>query len=143
MTKPILLISYANSATQHLPNLKREEECVLKVLQDRKSLRDDFEIESPSSREGIVDVLKDSIKRENLLIFSYSGHAAGDRLITEGEETNAEGIATLLSRCPNLALIILNGCSTDGQVAQQCGYTLSIGFFTLGYESIPCCMTTV
>jgi hypothetical protein len=130
MTKPILLISYANSVTQPLPNLKREEESVLKILQGRKSLRDDFDIETPSSREGMVDVLKDTIKRESLLVFSYSGHAAGDRLITEGEETNSEGIVALLSRCPNLALVILNGCSTEGQVAQ-----LFESFSETGYKA--------
>ena len=130
MTKPILLFSYANSASQPLPNLKSEKESVLTILKDRKSLRDDFDIETPSSREGIVSVLKDTIKRENLLVFSYSGHAAGDRLITEGEETNSEGMAALLSRCPNLALVILNGCSTEGQVAQ-----LFEAFSKTGYKA--------
>ena len=46
----------------------------------------------------------------------YSGHAGRDSLELEDGKAHVEGIAALLGRCENLKLVILNGCSTAGQV---------------------------
>lgn len=54
--------------------------------------------------------------RDSLNVFLYSGHAGRDALLLEDQPASAEGVAQLLGQCPNLKLIVLNGCSTAGQV---------------------------
>ena len=117
MSKPLFLISFANHDTQPLPHLDREKEEVEKIIIDRQQ-KQDFEVTWAPTRTAIIEVLENPIKSENLVLFSYSGHAARDRLITEGEPTRSKGIAQLLSECRNLKLIILNGCSTKGQIQE-------------------------
>ena len=75
-----------------------------KMLQDRAA--------TPSSLSRRLTTFRD-----DLFLFHYSGHAGDDILALE-EEANArsEGVAHLLSQCPNLKLVILNGCCTAGQV---------------------------
>ena len=51
-----------------------------------------------------------------MCLFLYSGHAGGDRLLLESGDAQAAGVAALLGRCPNLKIVVLNGCSTAGQV---------------------------
>lgn len=71
---------------------------------------------SHATREEVAYYL--TLFREQLSLFLYSGHAGRDVLLTEGGESRSEGIAHLLGQCPNLKVVILNGCSTKGQVAQ-------------------------
>ncbi|MEM6763838.1 MAG: CHAT domain-containing protein [Bacteroidota bacterium] len=58
-----------------------------------------------------------STYREQVVIFSYSGHAEQDGLIFDEEQAFVQGIAHLLGQCPNLKCVFLNGCSTQGQVS--------------------------
>ncbi len=116
MSKPKLIFSFANNQQDPLPSLETEKAEVLHIVQDRKKIKDDFEFVNPVTRQELADFLKEGTNRDALTSFYYSGHAAGDRLITEGEGSNAEGLANLLSQCRNLTLVILNGCSTEGQV---------------------------
>jgi hypothetical protein len=117
MGLPLVIIAYANNQLQPLQSLRAEDEEVHQYVQSRSAIQP-FRIirESFSTRERLAEILATPEDRENLLVFSYSGHAAGDRLVTEGEATHAKGLANLLSQCPNLKLIVLNGCSTIGQV---------------------------
>ena len=71
---------------------------------------------SHATREEIAYYL--TLFREQLSLFLFSGHAGRDILLTEGGESRAEGMAHLLGQCPNLKVVILNGCSTKGQVEQ-------------------------
>ncbi|GAB2541079.1 hypothetical protein [Spirosoma aerophilum] len=117
MGQPLVVIAYANNPERPLPSLREEDDQVHQYLQSRSAIQP-FRIirESFATRDRLVDLLTTPEDRDSLLVFSYSGHAAGDRLITEDETTNARGLSSLLSQCANLKLVVLNGCSTGGQV---------------------------
>jgi hypothetical protein len=117
MAQPLIVIAYANNPDHPLPSLREEDDLVHQYLQSRSAIQP-FRIirESFVTRDRLVALLTTPEDRDSLLLFSYSGHAAGDRLITEDEITNARGLSSLLSQCANLKLIVLNGCSTIGQV---------------------------
>ncbi len=117
MGQPLIVIAYANNSEHPLPGLREEDDQVHQYLQSRSAIQP-FRIirESFATRQRLVAMLTTPEDRDALLLFSYSGHAAGDRLITEDETTNASGLSNLLSQCANLKLVVLNGCSTVGQV---------------------------
>lgn len=117
MGLPLVVIAYANNADDRLPGLSEEDNQVHQYLQSRSTIQP-FRIirESFATRDRLVSLLTTPDDRDALLTFTYSGHAGGNRLITEDEATNARGLASLLSQCPNLKLIVLNGCSTQNQV---------------------------
>jgi uncharacterized protein YbaR (Trm112 family) len=117
MGQPLVVIAYANNPEHPLPSLREEDNQVHQYLQSRAAIQP-FRIirESFATRSRLVDMLTSPEDRDALVLFSYSGHAAGDRLITEDETTNARGLSTLLSQCANLKVVVLNGCSTAGQV---------------------------
>lgn len=54
--------------------------------------------------------------RDQLVMFSFSGHAGRDTLLLEDQHSRSAGVAHLLAQCPNLKVVLLNGCSTAGQV---------------------------
>ena len=113
-----IFISFANSETESLHTLRQEDEAVYEIL-------------SPLAEKGNFKIHRDSKAttsslsrdignyRESMRLFLYSGHAGRDKLILEDQEANAAGIAHLLSQCPRLRLVFLNGCSTKGQVAEM------------------------
>jgi hypothetical protein len=64
--------------------------------------------------------------RDDLAIFHFSGHADRDRLLLSDEVANSSGIAHQLQYCARngvLKMVVLNGCSTEGQVKGllECG----------------------
>ena len=113
---PTLFLAFANSTEDPLPTLQKELEEVNRHLNERK-LKEDFIVHSLpfASTDSIIKDLRQF--KEEIEVFLYSGHAGKDHLELEGGAAHAEGIAALLGRCPNLQLVILNGCSTKGQVA--------------------------
>ena len=64
-----------------------------------------------------------SLYRDNIILFHYAGHADGKSLHLGSEAARSQGIAELLAQCPRLKLVVLNGCSTKGQVEylKECG----------------------
>jgi len=112
---PTLFLASANSEAQPLPTLKQEFEEVNKLLNDRK-LKKDFIVHTLpfANTETIINDLRKF--KDDIVVFTFSGHAEKDRLDLEDGSAKAGGIAALLGRCPNLKLVILNGCSTRGQV---------------------------
>ena len=75
------------------------------------------------SREQYADIPSLSISlidfREDIFLFHYSGHADNDILeLGTGKKNTSKGIATLLAACPNLQVIVLNGCSTAAHIAK-------------------------
>lgn len=110
----MIFLSYANDPGSPLPTLSQEDEAVHRLLSLREAKRH-FRLhrESHQTLAKIAEYL--TRYRNDLILFSYSGHAERDRLFLEGQEANSEGIAELLGQCPRLKLVILNGCSTVGQ----------------------------
>lgn len=116
MTQPILYFTFANQADDHLPQLQREIEEVkdiLRPLESRAFIK--LEREERASTQDIIKTL--STYPEQISIFHYAGHAGGQALELEGGAGQAKGLAQLLGAQPNLKLVFLNGCSTQGQVA--------------------------
>lgn len=111
----IIFLVYANNRKHPLPTLQEEEEKTYSVLA-RRSRKQHFNIhrDSFASVDSIIEYLE--LHRDEIILFSYSGHAERDKLILDDDEANAQGIAGLLGQCQKLKLILLNGCSTAGQV---------------------------
>ena len=110
-----LFLAFANSEPEPLLLLKEEDEKVYGLLSRRAkeghfSLHRDSTIDLPKLAEYLI-LLKD-----HLSVFLFSGHAGPEALSLVDDKANALGIAGLLGQCPKLKLVVLNGCSTEGQV---------------------------
>ena len=112
---PTLFMAYANKSDNPLPSLREEDDKVNAALSERAA-KDDYRIvrESYVTRESLTRQIP--LYKDDICLFMYSGHAGGDRLLLEDGDARAEGMAALLGQCPNLKLVVLNGCSTGGQV---------------------------
>jgi hypothetical protein len=112
-----VFLTYANRHDQPLPKLQAEDDEVYRLLSPRAKQqhfllhRDSF-VTSDKLPSYIT------LYRDDLAIFGFSGHAGNDRLLLADSTANSAGIAQMLGLCPNLKLVFLNGCSTQGQVAR-------------------------
>lgn len=112
----ILYLAYANSQEHPLPQLQAEADEVYGALLPRALDKHYFpHRDAYSSIRKIAEFL--ALYRRRLAVFSFSGHAGQDALFLGGEAARAFGIAQLLGECPNLKLVLLNGCSTQAQAA--------------------------
>ena len=112
-----IFLAFANSRSSPLPTLTQEEETIYAYLSKRYA-EGHFTLhrDNAATLESVSEYL---IRfRETVQVFHFSGHAERDALILQDQEADSEGIAELLGQCPNLQLIVLNGCSTVGQVEQ-------------------------
>lgn len=116
--RPVTVFSFANCAEAHLDLLKEESRELVKAfgcLHDKQAL-EVYREESATVNE-IVDIFHRF--RQRISIFHYAGHAGGERLLLEGGDAQASGLASLFEQeKDNLALVFLNGCSTLGQVKE-------------------------
>jgi hypothetical protein len=111
----IIYLAYANSEEHPLKSLKNENSRINEILVDRKRAGHFLlETDSYATIGSIAGYLNKY--REELEFFGFSGHAGRDALIAEDAPAHAGGIAHLLGLCPNLKVVLLNGCSTVGQV---------------------------
>ena len=110
-----LFLAYADSRTNPLPNLREEDEKVNTVLSERAG-RGDYRVvrEQFATRDNLVTQLP--FYQDDIVLFSFSGHAGSDRLLFTDGDALSDGVAGVLRRCRNLKLVILNGCSTSEQV---------------------------
>ena len=107
-------LAFANNRQNPLPKLGQEDDTVytsyLKLFAEGCiPIRDSF-----ATQAMVINRLLHL--RNTLTVFHYGGHAGHNLLELEDGHARAEGIAALLGRCPNLKLVVLNGCSTVGQV---------------------------
>jgi len=127
MPPPIILLAFANDRTGQWASLREE------LARERREIRAAFE---EAERAGLckVEVLVDATPgdvvkafqnpawRGNIAVFHFSGHADSDYLLFESAEggiqvTTGGNLAGFLGRQPALALVFLNGCATQGHVA--------------------------
>ncbi len=110
-----IFLAFANNPENRLPTLAQEDDQVYALLA-RRAAQQHFTLhrDSATTNPKIAEFL--ILYRDTLNVFLYSGHAEKDALLLEDDNARAEGIAQLLGQCPNLKLVILNGCSTAGQV---------------------------
>ena len=110
-----LFLAFANSQSDPLPTLREEDDKACSLLSRRAgqghyALHRDSCASLPKVAEQLLNY------RDSLVAFLFSGHAGRDKLLMEDQDARAEGIAELLGLCQRLKLVILNGCSTGGQV---------------------------
>lgn len=111
----VIFLSYANSTSSPLQFLTEEDDANYGTLQKRAYQQHFFlHRDSHTSTQKISEYL--SLYKDNIHLFLYSGHADRDHLFIEEEAARSEGICQMLSQCENLKLVVLNGCSTEGQV---------------------------
>ena len=109
-----ILLTYANSDIDRLPTLTKERDDVYAQLDQLP--KGDFEVisEALSTTDKLISYIRS--REDTLCLFLFSGHAGRDALIMLDGRANADGIAALLGDCKQLKLVVLNGCSTAGQV---------------------------
>lgn len=111
----VIFLSYANSTTDPLPFLSEEDDANYSALQKRAFQQHFFlHRDSNTSTQNISKYL--TLYKDNIYLFLYSGHADRHHLFIEEEVARSEGICQMLSQCGGLKLVVLNGCSTEGQV---------------------------
>lgn len=113
----VVYLSYANNPDDpKLVHLRTEKEQVSKALRSlvlaKKiilELEDNTEINSVFSRLNDIEYAK------RLVIFGFSGHAGGGRLIFNDDEAKSSGLSNLMRKenCPFLKVVFLNGCVTS------------------------------
>ncbi len=112
-----LLLTFANQSADLLPTLQEEDDTLNRVLSPRAKARHFL-----LHRDSFVTLEKlpayITLYRDELVLFVFSGHAGRDRLVLGDGAAQAGGLAQMLGQCPKLKLVFLNGCSTQGQVAQ-------------------------
>ena len=115
-TYKLLLFSYAD-ARQDLPGVKQEVDFHAELFKPGTTEpRFIFFREPQANNETLSNWLVSF--RKMLFLFHYSGHAGNEALQLENDdEATSEGIASLLALCPDLKLVVLNGCSTAGHIS--------------------------
>jgi hypothetical protein len=112
----VLYYAFANSQMDPLPSLQEEYTKLQDILSPRAYRQDYFLKMHPFAT--IPQVCSTIAQyRDRLFLFHYSGHADKHSLLLDEELARAEGLVQLLGNCPQLKLVFLNGCSTDGMVA--------------------------
>lgn len=111
----VIFLAYSNASNDPLPNLQEEDEQIYQYLSAR-ALRQHFLVHRDpyTSAASIATYL--TLYRDHIQVFHFSGHAGSEKLLMGDAESRSEGVAHLLAQCPNLRLVILNGCSTFDQV---------------------------
>lgn len=111
----VLLLSFSNDRNNPLATLADEYTALHRILAKRV-LNQHF-LAWSVSHATLNDVAYYLLLfQANIRLFLFSGHADRDILLTEDVESRSDGIANMLGLCPNLEVVILNGCSTAGQV---------------------------
>lgn len=112
-----LFFSFANQQADPLPKLQEEDDAINRLLSPRAK-----EQHFLLHRDSFITLDKlpsyISLYRDELVLFSFSGHAGRDALLLTDGSAAGPGLAQMLGQCPKLKLVFLNGCSTGGQVAQ-------------------------
>ena len=114
----VIFLAYANSRQSPLSQLDNEYNDVYGILIDN-DVHDNYHIHpDPFCKVRTVNDYLDSFSGD-IALFNYSGHAGSDRVILGDRAAHANSIIDQLERSAqtgSLKLVVLNGCSTRGQV---------------------------
>ncbi len=122
--RPVVLFAFANDRENSdlYLNLPEEQRRVREALTaaELASLCE-IVIRPTATAAEVFDVLLDARYRDRVAIFHFGGHAGSGELLFESPEgvpqiVHAAGLARFLGEQRGLALVFLNGCSTQGQV---------------------------
>ncbi len=113
-----ILLTFANAPGETLlPTLREEYAGIRDALADRDRLGAiRVTTEQHATAVNVIENLE--TYKEDICLFLYSGHAGPNQLLLEDQQANARGLALLLGECAERGLkaVVLNGCSTYGQV---------------------------
>jgi len=110
-------IAFANSNDHPLPSLTREYNGVYTTLLNQHNNAFMLYQDQYANIANMNTLLSEF--NEELTIFHFSGHAGRDALLLTDQQANGNGIAQQLGKSAQLGalkLVVLNGCSTAGQV---------------------------
>lgn len=122
---PIIFLAFANDRednTRYLRGLATELSGIRMALKPAKQAGKVEIVErANASLSDIIDVFTDPEYQGRIKIFHYAGHANSYQLMLESakgtaEYANIEGFSRFLARQNSLSLVLLNACSTKGQV---------------------------
>ena len=123
--RPVVLFAFANDREDpslYLRNLPEEQRRVREALTaaERSGLCEIVPRSNATAAE-VLDVFLDARYRDRVAIFHFGGHAGSGELLFESPEgtprtVHAAGLARFLGEQRGLALVFLNGCSTQAQV---------------------------
>jgi hypothetical protein len=114
----VIFLAFANSSSEPLEFLTEEDKALYEILSERSLYGDYFIHKESFSTPEIINKLLDKY-RDDLAVFHFSGHAGGNKLLVDDQYMFSEGIAKQLKYSADkkvLKLVVLNGCSTGGQV---------------------------
>ncbi len=114
-SRPVIYLAFADDPDDRLDQLKDERQGIVDAL---KAVREavDVEHEPNVTVERMSEQVKDFGSR--LVVFHYGGHADDGKLRLEGGGGYVRGLALTLGELPNVRLVFLNGCSTEGLIAE-------------------------
>ena len=119
---PVILTAFANDAGRFLDSLQQESDAISDALRGKKDGGIvDLEVQQGASIARLFELI--GRYGNDLAVLHYGGHANGSALDLQaagGTNTAAHGggLAQLLGALPNLKLVFLNGCATQGHVEQ-------------------------
>ncbi|AEE54558.1 tetratricopeptide repeat protein [Haliscomenobacter hydrossis] len=112
---PVILTAFANSYhADYLAHLEQEHDRLQQILAPLSYLR---HVPLSSAKTGqLVSTLTQY--QQELLIFHFGGHADGEQLRFRDAGGQVAGLVEQFGLHPQLKLLFLNGCNTQGQVRQ-------------------------
>lgn len=112
---PVILTAFANSYdAEYLAHLEQEHDRLQQILAPLTYLR---HVPLSSAKTGqLVSTLTQY--QQELLIFHFGGHADGEQLRFRDAGGQVAGLVEQFGLHPQLKLLFLNGCNTQGQVRQ-------------------------
>ena len=120
-SKPVILAAFANDQGRFLESLQQESDAISDALHAKKDGGYiDLEVQQGASIERLFTLI--GRYGDDLAMLHYGGHANGSALNLEASgggnlAAQGGGLAQLLGSLPNLKLVFLNGCATQGHVA--------------------------
>ena len=120
-SKPVILAAFANDQGRFLESLQQESDAISDALHAKKDGGYiDLEMQQGASIERLFTLI--GRYGDDLAMLHYGGHANGSALDLEASgggnlAAQGGGLAQLLGSLPNLKLVFLNGCATQGHVA--------------------------
>ena len=110
---PVYLFAYANDINRPLKSLEEELDAISIGLDTLASPQKLIYKNDISTTPQLANAL---LKYQRVCAFHFAGHANGRQLLFEDQQAEIKGILPMLKLQKELFLVVLNGCSTEGQV---------------------------
>jgi len=121
MKGKIVLTYQQNPEDPSLEHLMTERQRVEGVLQELENNHIAYRrVFGPVDErfDDLLNLFRDRNSTKDVLVFGFSGHASEDMLAFSDEDARTDSLAALMTKdnFPNLKLVLLNACKTNGAV---------------------------